>query len=511
MKVLFIQAKQKKHDRFLVHPPYGLLYLASVLRKNNFDVKIYDANISRLANSKEYAQEICGIISEWKPDCLGIGGMVSSFLFVKEVTLIIKKRFPHLPIVGGGLFVSAVPELAIKNTDIDIGCIGEAEEIIVDLFNKVYTKEPLEGIDGLVLKTGGNVTVTGQKELLRGRRPRKLKDLDWIPLPSYDLIDLKRYLPYQAFCGDLLKKFLKKQGKNSRSLSGISPYAMPVFTGRGCPFNCIFCFSTMDKNYIKHSVAYVISHLEYLQANYGLNHFQLLDENFNIDKRWVVEFCTTIIKRKKNYYFTTGNRNRVGFFDKEMLTLMREANFYDVSVGVESLDDVSLKEMNRRLSSAEIIETLGLIKEAGIEQEHIRCLCGFPSDTKEAIFGSIKKGNELGYKTLFALVMPLPGTELYRYCLKNRIITDEAAYLEELYTKDGYRNMTKFKSLKEVTNIINQANAFSELDYLVRRRQWLRYFKAFVVLNIVKKIVHLFRLTGAKNRLRELILSAKAR
>lgn len=108
---------------------------------------------------------------------------------------------------------------------------------------------------------------------------------------------------------------------------------------------------------------------------------------------------------------------------------MREANFYDISIGLESLDNRILKEMNCNTTAEKILETLALIKEAGIEEEHVRCLYGFPSDDRPSIYNSIKLGNNLGYKTLFALVMPLPGTDMHKYCLEKGIIADELSYM----------------------------------------------------------------------------------
>jgi radical SAM superfamily enzyme YgiQ (UPF0313 family) len=322
------------------------------------------------------------------------------------------------------------------------------------------------------------------------------------------LIDLKQYLPYQSFCGDLLKKYLKKRGYGKKDISRITPYAMPVFAGRGCPFNCTFCFSTMDKRPLKHSVDYVIRHIKYLEEHYGINHFQFLDENFNFDRQWVVEFCEKIIADGKRYYFTTGNRNRVGFFDREMLELMREANFYDVSIGVESLDDRILQEMNRGTTVKEILDTLRLIKEVGIEQEHIRCLFGFPSDTRETIYNSIKRGNGLGYKTLFALVIPLPGTQLYKYCVQKGLIENEIAYFEELYEGNGYRNMTRFENLNELFKIIYQANAYSQVSYNWQKGNYIGIIKTVLIyfsIYVQKKIGKLLKILRIKKLVKKLV------
>ena len=508
MKVFLIQSKHKKRDRFILNPPYGLLYLASVMRQAGIETKIYDANIEFYDTLDEYYQRITATIESWKPDIIGIGGMVSGFLFVQECTALLKQRFPEIPILGGGLIISAMPDLVMKNTSIDIGCVGEAEEVIVDLVQRVVQKQPLGHIDGLLIREGNEIRKTGFASIIKGRRQRGRPGIDWIPMPAYDLIDLNQYLPYQSFCYELLERHFERQNLDKSKLAKISKNAMPIFAGRGCPFQCVFCFSTMNKKPVKHSVEYVIKHLEYLEKTYGINHFQFMDENFNFEKAWVQEFCKRMQEKGNPYYFTTGNRNRVGFFDEEMLDLLKATNFYDISVGVESLDDKILIDINRRMKAEKIIGCLQMIKRHGIDQEFIRCLWGFPADTYGTMYGSIRRGNALGYKTLFALVIPLPGTEIYRQCLEKGIITDEVAYMRELFHTDGYRNMTKFASVTEVLQIIAEGNNISELHYALKNRdlpEALRQIWKFAVLKTRHMGVLLFERFGVKERVRQLL------
>jgi len=500
MKVFFIQARNKKEDRFVIHPPYGLMYLASVLRNSSIEVQIYDANIKPQNTNDFFFQEIKEVVEQWQPDVIGIGGMTSSFCFFHEIAKKLKAAFPEIPLIGGGLIISAMPEVIMRQTVIDAGCIGEAEETIVDLVNSIVKRLPLDQIPNLILRQkDGEFLLTSGKASLNGRKKRTLESLDQIPLPSYDLIDLKAYLPHQSFCGDLLRSHFHRKKLDPKQIEFITPYAMPLFAGRGCPFNCIFCFSTMDKKPTKHSVDYVIKHLEYLEKQYGINHFQFLDENFNFNRDWVIEFCNKIISQKKNYFFTTGNRNRAGFFDKEMLELMKKANFYETSVGVESLDDEMLSEMGRCQVSDNILSDLKMIKEVGIEQEHIRCLFGFPSDSKKTIFSTIKKGNSIGYKTLFALVIPLPGTKLFHKSLEKGIIKNELDYLEELFSEDGYRNLTSFNSLHDVQKIIYRANNYSQRDYLWRNKSYLAWLNHWMLYAAKELLLKLLEVTKLKN------------
>ena len=499
MEVLLIQAKQKKNDRFLVHPPYGLLYLASILRQAGHTVFIYDTNINADKSAEGWRQDIKKIIESKKSDVVGVGGMTSSFVCAKKIGDDIRKDFPGLHLILGGIVVSVLPELVMKNTVYDVGCIGEAESVIVDICEKLHKKQSLDSIPGLLLRSkDGSVYSTDFGVIKNGRRDRGTCHLDEIPLPSYDLIDLPEYLKHQSFCGDLFSAYLKRRGLAPKDYSHIIPYGMPVFAGRGCPFQCVFCYSTMHKKPVKHSVKYVMDHFKLLNDNYGINHFQLMDENVNIDIKWLKDLCRALIEQGSPYFITPGNRNRNSFFDREMLELMRDANFYDVGVGVESLDDRVLKVMNRKSTVKQLVADLKLIKEYGIDQQHIRCLFGFSCDSWSTIFNSIRVGNRLGYLTLHAVVMPLPGTRLYYDCCKNGLIENEYDYMQEIYDEDGYRNMTKYSSIDKVKDVVIFANLFSELDHSVRTMCAGGFFYAlirmsrFLAKRLFLKILSLF-------------------
>ena len=457
VNILLIHAKSKQKDRFVVYPPFGIMYLSSVLKNNCYNVSIYDMNLHESREMSGHLNHIKNIIETKKVSVIGIGGMTSSFVCVKELTAELKERYPKIPLVGGGLIISMSGRLVMENTLLDVGCIGEAEEIIVELMDRIIHGKDMHDMEGLIIRREGGTLYYTQNDYAYSRR-RKRSSLDYIPYPDHDAVDMGEYL------------------KRQEPISNV----MPIFSGRGCPYHCTFCNSAIDKKPVKFSVNYVIKHMDYLNEKYGIIHFKFMDENFNLNRQWVIDFCRAIIDGNKPYTFTTGNRNRAEKFDKELLEAMKAAHFYEVSIGVESLDDGILRKMNRGSVSRKIMDALKMIKDAGLDTTHIRCLYGFPADSKKSIYGSIRKGNAIGYKTLFCMVMPLPGTRIYNHCVNTGLIADEVKFMEELYHGNGYRNMTKFNSLDKVMSIINEANAYSEADYLRRKHHYLAWIKTRV-------------------------------
>lgn len=489
MKVLLVQAKNKYRDRFPIHLPNGVLHLAAVLRKKPDveSIKIYDMNVQDpdLKPYREQFEEIS--MMDW--DILGVSGMISAYSCVKQMCAYLKMVCPERPIVLGGLIASTNPDFLMRHVHANCVVSGEGEEIVYDLFKALIEKDTtaLSRIPGLQFRFSDRIEKT--ESLPKGRRPRT-GNFDDYAIPSYDLLDIKNtYLPLHAYSTPWLKEYVKRTGKPYDEMS--MRIAMPVFLGRGCPYNCVFCYSILDNRPVKMSIPNAFKHLQLLEDNYSVRNFQIMDENFNINKQWVIDFCRENISRGNRYYFTTANRNRANLMDEEMIEWMAKANFYDVSVGVESLDDEILEEMNKKNRSETVMGVLRLLEKHGIGQPHTRCLGGFPSDTWATMWNSVRKGRGLDCKVLFAIVIPFPGTELYHYCLKNGIIKDEEAYWVELHWDEGRRNMTgQFMTLRRLLVAMSTVNDLSELWACCSHTKWYKPWELVSCWKYVRSILN---------------------
>ena len=187
------------------YPPLGIGYINSALKKAGYNIRFLD--VFWMSNP---IQEISDYISENKEwvQVVCISGFSDSFPFQKEISRIIKEIKSDILIISGGGLGSSLPEYLLSNTLIDFISIGEGEYSLVELINTIESEGDLNKIDGIAFRTVNNEIIINV--------PSHINNLDNLEMPLYSLFDMKKYL---------------------------SPHKlMSLFTSRGCPFNCNYCF-----------------------------------------------------------------------------------------------------------------------------------------------------------------------------------------------------------------------------------------------------------------------------
>jgi len=210
-----------------------------------------------------------------------------------------------------------------------------------------------------------------------------------------------------------------------------------LFTKRGCPFQCNFCYRNFGRKVLGQSVQYTLDHMSFLEKNYNTINFSIEDETFNVDRKWVMEFCDALIREKRNYIIGIGNGLRANLIDEEMVRKMKEAGFCSIGVGIESFHEPTLKDMNKLQTAEVITNAIQIINNNGFHLASAQFLFGYPSDGPESMKINVQKCKELGLVNAgFAIPCPYPGTILYEKARQNNLITDEEEWLMELADKD---------------------------------------------------------------------------
>lgn len=406
------------------HPPFGLMSLAAVLKQDGIEPEILDLNALRLPLAQVEKK-----IAESEADVFCIGGMATVYYYIKYLTLYLKQRYPQKPVVCGGSLATSLPEHTLRHTGSDVCVIGEGEPVVVDVLRSVVSGKGLDRVLGIAyLDAGGKVAFTPP-------RPR-LADLDSLPYPAYDLVDMDLY-----FRNELLVKFSSLGSRGEELIrKGIDPdwFSRPVsiFTKRGCPYQCTFCFRNFGRKLVAFSVDYVISHMEFLEKKFRTRHFVIADETFNANKHWVREFCEELIRKDADYLINTANSNRAGNLDEELVGLMKRAGFSRIGVGIESFYDPSLKCMKKGQTAQQTKHAIAIVKRHE-SYRYAMLLFGYPTDSKAAMDENVKALASLGiYACTFNIPCPYPGTELFDYAVKNGKINDLEEFLLRLADKD---------------------------------------------------------------------------
>ncbi|MBI5440984.1 MAG: cobalamin B12-binding domain-containing protein, partial [Deltaproteobacteria bacterium] len=204
MRVLLVRSGQAVLDRGNVFPPMNLAGLGSVLRKAGHTVSVLDQLVQHTTR-----EELLRRIGETTPDVVGFTSMTYDIQSVNEDISLLKRRHPEVVTVLGGTHVTSLAESTLgENPDIDLAVVGEGERVVERLFEALAEHRSFEGINGVAWRKDGAVVVNPPEEFI--------DDIDAIPFPEYDLLDIDQY------------RYLQRNWDHRRFMS--------ILTSRGCPF-----------------------------------------------------------------------------------------------------------------------------------------------------------------------------------------------------------------------------------------------------------------------------------
>jgi radical SAM superfamily enzyme YgiQ (UPF0313 family) len=319
---------------------------------------------------------------------------------------IVRKVLPQTQIIIGGPHVTVYPEEALKRLSIDYVVRGEGEIRMTQLMIALSCGmvPSIEGVHG---KNDLNKSITDKKISF-------ITDLDSLPLPAYDLVNLQSYF-------DLSKK-------------GFSPRyrewgdrALTLITSRGCPHNCCFCsiHSTMGYQYRYHSPEYVENHLNHLVKEYGVDFIHFEDDNFiHLPERF--DAIIRILRSKKHIKgWDTPNGIRGDAWTFKRVCEAKESGCQFLSVAVESAVPRVLNEIVHKKLDLKDIENLIRYCNKVKLRLHAVYIIGFPGETMDEIKATIRYALTVylkwGVTPFLQPLIPIPNTPIY-----NKIITDES-------------------------------------------------------------------------------------
>ncbi len=273
----------------------------------------------------------------------------------------------HARVIIGGMHASALPEEAATHAD-QVIC-GEAESVILDCVEGRTTDKIVNA--------------------------KPICNLDSIPFPDYSI------LKTPVRCANIM-------------------------TSRGCPYRCSFCTtSRMFAPYRERSVDSVIEEIREAHAA-GFEYMNFEDDNFTADKERAKEICRRIIAEnlqfKETFFFGRTDLAR----DPELLDLLAKAHLTRVLMGIESLNQASLDEVNKHQSIEDIKRACAACWDHGI-RVIASVVLGLDSDTPQDIRATCAFAKSVGaYQIQPAILTPFPGTPVYDGMVKEgRLLTDD--------------------------------------------------------------------------------------
>ena len=302
---------------------------------------------------------------------------------VYSISELIKNLLDDVKVVVGGPHVTVTGNDAIKNCSyIDYLVVGEGEEPALELLNGFKVDE----IKGLIYRDELNNIV------INAERPLNM-NLDTFPIPRRDI-------------------YIRSNWKEH-----------VILTSRGCPFKCNFCCSSkIWKHRLRfRSISEIDKELSMLVPTMRKDEYIVInDDMFNFRKERTVELCNVFRKYDVKYFARGIRADRV---DAEIARNLSESGCMSCGVGIESVDNNSLKMMNKYLTFEQIERGCKLLMDNNIEICG-QFIIGNIGDTLETVKKSIEFGKQLHVASFYPIYV-LPGTALEEYVIKNNLMLPE--------------------------------------------------------------------------------------
>lgn len=367
----------------------SLLSVAAPLVKNGFSVKIIDQRAD-----DNWKDTLLRELKE-KPLFLGVSSKTGKQIMNALEASKIAKENSSVPVVWGGVHPSLLPEETLKSENVDFVIIGEGEFPALKLAEAIKNNQSPENIEGLGYKKYGKVFYNPQKTFV---------NLDELPDIPYHLVNINDYIDNYSFAS----------GRPGRNIA--------FYTSRGCPHRCGFCYNKEfnQRKWRGESAEKLVGRMKKIISDYGINAFEIEDDEFFVDMNRAKKVCELILKEKLEIeIFTTCRINYVDQrMDDDLLKLCLRAGFKSLAFGVESGSPKIQELMSKDITNDQVFRTIKRLKDIGIGSKHY-FIIGTPTETIEDIYKTtdiIQKMKQIDNKIIIPecrVFTPYPGTELY--------------------------------------------------------------------------------------------------
>ena len=406
-------------------PPIGLAYIASSCKKKGVVVKgidstgqnldkIFKIDYGNLQGNGIEINEVLKLIDP-KTKIFGISVMFShEWTYIKNCIKILRKNFPKSIIITGGEHVTALPEFSLRDCkEIDYICMGEGEETWSEISKRVLRNQSINNLKGIAY-------LKNKKFILNEYRER-IKEIDKIPWPDWDIFPMKPYL------------------NNAISFGASSGRNMPFLASRGCPYECTFCSNPLmyGRRYYIRSIDDAINEIKFYIEKYKITGLQLYDLTAIIKKDWIIDFCKALKENKINLEWSLPSGTRSEALDLEVIKNLSKANLKYLVYAPESGSEKTLKLIKKIIKLSVMEESIGYAIKQGVSVR-TNLIIGFPHEKRIELYKTLFQ--QMKFMLMGVEESPIypfqayPGTELFDKLLKEKKIKLNDKYFNSLAT-----------------------------------------------------------------------------
>jgi len=363
-------------------------------KADNLNVMPYDPSEKGIRmKTTSWMDDLRNEFDDFEPDLVAMS--TTEDMWNLGVTLLETVRdqieMRKIPVIVGGVFPTFAPDLVIAHDLVDMVCIGEGEEALVDLSYRIGSRLSYENVTNLWVKTGGGQLVKNDVT----------KPVDVNSLPMLDLS-------------------LFEDARLYRPMAGKWYRMLPVETIRGCPYKCAYCNSPTQVEFYKESgngaffrkkdVKLVHDELKFFVKQHGMEYGYFWADTFlAMNSREFDEFCEMYQDIGLPFWMQT----RPETLSDEKIRKLADVGLDRISFGLEHGNEEFRKRyLDRSFKNKDIIEKLRIPHQYGV-QFSVNNITGFPYETRELAFDTIELNRHIqsDNQNLYAFV-PFHGTPL---------------------------------------------------------------------------------------------------
>lgn len=391
LDVLMVYPKLGSMDSMFIDLPLSIIYASAEAVKRGYRVALLDLRCEPgdgLDAIKRYLDQGTSLV--------GISVMFGSPLHNSyQLSLFIRANYPHVKIIWGGPHVTVVPE-TISESCVDFLVRGKGSLPLAELIAVMRSEsDDFSHVLGLSYKTAAGTPVHNPRSM-------EFERLNYRDIP-YHMFDLNHPSYHRSY--------------NGRRM-------FSIFTSEGCPYKCTFCMTPATfkhfngKRWIAYPEDEVIEHISFLVHTYGAKHICVLDDTSFVNLPRMRQLLTTLCTRKLNITleFRGARINELNKMDDAFMQLMVDAGVRIVMVGVESLSDRLLKEMQKGITNEMVFKVNQHLARFPQIIPNYNFIFGMPGETYEDLLET-KEGilriihdNPMAYIGFGSDWRPIPGS-----------------------------------------------------------------------------------------------------
>lgn len=371
----------RKGDNTL--PPYGIFYLAAILRKHGHQVRIHTLHQPDIFDPH--------FVSSLVDDCdvLGLSANTINWRILRKFAFVARSLRQNLPIVLGGIHPSIFDQHALSTTPADYIIRGEGEIALLEVLDALNGNRKFCNIGGLTYRDKlGNIHTNPSRPLLTKR------ELATQPIPAFDLLPPNEY------------------------------HGLSIESSRGCAFNCVFCSIPYQRSFRSLEAEIFVSRLVQsvdivgpkLISPWGKTSVYILDDCFTTSKRRVIEIFERLLPQRN--CIRIGIEARADQITEDMTKIMAEYDFWLIQLGIESGYSKGLRRINKGLCIEDVERSCRILKDYGLsDSTNYAFMIGLPWETKKdclrtlefAIYLHLNFGGHIS----ISWYEPFPGSPLW--------------------------------------------------------------------------------------------------